>query len=100
MSRQKKREKKVKVKLAGLHEINKRIIEVEKSIEELRAHHEELVKQRFGIRTEIRSLGGKVPIRNEHASEAILWHLRDRKMSSDLDCADCAECQERIVKRE
>jgi len=84
MSRQEKREKAVKVDLAELHEINKQIIEVEKSIEELRGYHEELVSQRFRLRAEIRLLGGKLPIRNEHASEAILWHLRDRKILSDL----------------
>jgi len=77
MSKDQVRDKGVKVKLAELHEINKRIIEVEKSREELRGYHEELVNQRFGIRTEIRFLGGKVPRSQDHAAGSILWRIRE-----------------------
>ena len=83
MSKHQVRDEGVKVKLAELHEINKRIIEVEKSIEELRGYHEELVNQRLGIKIEIRFLGGKVPRSQDHAAGSILWRLRDGRRLSD-----------------
>jgi len=77
MSKHEVRDKGLKGKLAELHEINKAIIEVEKSIEDLRGYHEELVNKRLGIKTEIRFLGGKVPTGNDHAGGGILWQLRE-----------------------
>ncbi|MBA7644119.1 hypothetical protein ES703_51856 [subsurface metagenome] len=80
MSKHQVRGKEVKVKLAELHDINNRTIEVEKSIEELRAYHEELVNRRLAVKTEIRFLGGKVPTSNNHAAGAILWRLREGRL--------------------
>ncbi len=83
MSKHEVRDKGLKGKLAELHEINKRIIEVEKSIEELKGYHKELVNQRFGIKTEIRFLGGKVPRSQEHAGGVELWRTRREGRLSD-----------------
>jgi len=77
MSKHQVRGKELQVKLAELREINERIIEIEKSIEDLKSYHEELVNQRLAIKTEIRFLGGKVPASTNHASGAILWRLRE-----------------------
>ena len=77
MSKHEVRGKGLGAKRAELHEINKAIIEVEKSIEELRAYHEELSNRRLGIKTEIRFLGGKVPTGNGHAAGVALWQLRE-----------------------
>ncbi|MBA7615711.1 hypothetical protein ES703_22996 [subsurface metagenome] len=84
MSKHQVRDKGLKVKRAELREVNKAIIEVEKSIEELRGNHEELVNRRFGIKTEIILLGGKVPKSQDHEGLAMLWHLRDGRKLSDL----------------
>ncbi|MBA7611027.1 hypothetical protein ES703_18243 [subsurface metagenome] len=76
MSKHQVRGKELQGKVAELREINERIIEVEKSIEELKGYHEELVNRRLAVKTEIRFLGGKVPAGGEHAGGGILWHLR------------------------
>ncbi|MBA7533562.1 hypothetical protein ES705_33318 [subsurface metagenome] len=84
MSKHKVRGKGLGAKRAELHEINKGIIEVEKSMEELRGYHKELVNQRFGIKTEIRFLGGKVPAGKEDAGTGLGCALtRGRKLSDE-----------------
>ncbi|MBA7658117.1 hypothetical protein ES703_66065 [subsurface metagenome] len=85
MSKHQVRDKGLQAKLAELREVNERIIEVEKSIEDLKGYHEELVNHRLAIKTEIRFLGGKVPAGNDHAGGGILWHLREGRNLSDLE---------------
>jgi len=77
MSKHEVRGKRLGAKRAELHEINKMIVEIEKSIESLKGYHEELVNRRLAVRTEIRFLGGKVPTGNDHAGGEILWGLRE-----------------------
>jgi len=77
MSKHQVRDKGLQGKVAELREINERIIEVEKSIEELKFYHEELVNRRLAVKTEIRFLGGKVPAGEDHAGGVVLWHLRE-----------------------
>ncbi len=83
MSRRKVRDKGLQAKFAELREVNERIIEVEKSIEELRGYHKELGKRRFGIKTEIRFLGGKVPASKDHAGGVELWRTKREGRASN-----------------
>ncbi|MBA7556637.1 hypothetical protein ES705_49353 [subsurface metagenome] len=84
MSRQEERDKGLQAKRAELREINKRLIEIEESMEDLERSHEELVKDRLAIKTEIRFLGGKVPAGQDNGGCGILWALtRGRRLSDE-----------------